>query len=449
MAYQPVQIKRATASQSKSDCLFSGIWIRWGTLTAAERLVCIVIILLPLWWALGIIPYLIFCLTVTVAAYEWYKYGKLRPLKPPTWAVKALIIYYFIDSIDIFLLYLDAHPLAVLPTTKVITRNDLVESILQILSFPFLVWYIQSHHVRVRLKVIAWALTISATQMLGVWLIIYFILGEPAYNPPLSAWGFLTGKKAEYSLAGPRIGKPNMLILYWPTAKAFGGVSRYYSFLHGPEPFGQFAAIIGIIALEVRNHIWSILLLISSIVLIGLSGTRNVWIAFPIILIIFCFSKTHRIGGTGLLLALMAAATFTVFSVPPITNEIQNIYLETKTYITEFREKSTEERSDIYEGTFEGIIDNPTNFILGNRVKKGHLGTHSFILGDLLYLRGLIGAGLFIVFLTALVRWLNSTGHQKPTSSFLIIVLLCLNFATMAQVPSSLWAILLSMMLKK
>ncbi|MGL5793734.1 MAG: hypothetical protein ACRC06_04885, partial [Waterburya sp.] len=46
--------------------LFTGIFLRWRTLTPTEKLVCANIVLLPVWWLVGITNYLFLCLSLGI-----------------------------------------------------------------------------------------------------------------------------------------------------------------------------------------------------------------------------------------------------------------------------------------------------------------------------------------------------------------------------------------------
>jgi hypothetical protein len=386
-----------------------------------------------------------------IAFCEWRRYGKLR-LKRPSLVVLALVAYSAYDFAGGFLLFFDAHPLAVLPLDVERRPIDLIQSALSALSLPYLIWYIQSNNVKVRLPVVAWAFSVSVVQMLAVWLVIQFVFPNAFSNPPRTLWAMLSGKSAQYVRGA---GETNYLVLYG-TDQAVGGLSRFYAFFHRPETFALFIGVVGILALDIKNRLWSVLLFIASVFLIGLSGTRAVWIAFPVILFTSFWITTGKARRSWLIFALIATMSFVTLSVPPATNLIFNTFTDTATSIAEFRENSTEDRGAAYAGTLERILDNPPNFIFGYVVSGPtvpgtgiEIGSHSFILGSLLYKGGLISTGLFLTFWASLVMWLYRTRISRPACCFLILLLLTITFATMLLSYVAPMAILLSMLLHR
>jgi len=432
--------------------LFSGIWIRWRTLNAAERLICAIIVLMPLWWILGLVRYILDFAAVGIAFYEWRRYGAIR-LKRPSIVVIALFAYYAYEYVGGLLLFFDAHPLATLPPDTIRQPLDLVQSTTNFF-FPGLIWYIQSNNVRVRLPAVAWACSVSVVQNLAVWLFVHFVMAEATYNAPPTLLGLLTGKTAEYARG---IGNASYLVLYWPNDNAFGGMARFYSFFYHPELFGLFVAVIGLLALDIKNRLWSLLLFSSSVFLIGLSGTRAVWVAFPVALVIRFLFVTGRFGGPQLILTLMAVMSFATFSLPPVTNLVLDRYTNTATSVANFRAQSTSDRLAGYQATLEGVLDDPVNFVLGHEVKGPRptalgagveIGSHSFLLGSLLYQGGLFATGLFMTFWASLIMWLYRTRAGRPVCCFLILLFLSITFVTMLLGYIAPLAILLSMVLR-
>lgn len=451
----------SSALKAENDSLFSGVWLRWSALSTAERLVCAIIVLMPFWWALGLIPYMIECVAAGIFLYKWWCYGEVRLKKRPSFAVFALFAFYTYQFLAALLLFLNVHPLAELSVDAL--RNpigpiDLFEYLLSAFSLPYLVWHIQSNDIRVRLEVVAWACSVSVAQMLAVWLVVHFVFSNAPYNPPRTLWGMLTGKPSNYYRGIG--GNSNYLTLYWPTDKAFGGLPRHYSFFHHAETFAQFVGVVGILALDIKNRLWSLLLLLACVFLIGVSGTRSIWIAFPVVAFIRFYFSTSKIGGRWFLFALTAMMSFLILSTPPITNLVFNTYTDTATSISDFRANSTTSRAAIYTGSLEATIDNPLNFIFGH-VTPGEtvytitagagprLGTHSFIMGSLLYQGGLVGTGLFMAFWVSLAMWLYRTRVGRSACSLLILLLFSLAFITMVYGYIAPMAIPLSMMLRR
>lgn len=446
------KLDQHTPFSAKDESLFSGIWIRWRALNEAERFVCTIIVLLPLWWLLGLVRYILDIAAAFVVIYDWWRYGKLS-LKRPSLLVIVTFAYCGYNFLNGFLLFFDAHPLAVLPPGTEKSLVKLAESAYSALLLPYMIWYIQSNNVRVRLPVIAWAFSVSVVQMLAVWFVVHFISGELSYTPPATLLGLLTGKSASYERG---IGNASYLILYWPDDRAFGGVPRFYSFFYHPEYFGLFVGVVATLALDLKNRLWSLLLFIASVFLIGLSGTRAVWVAFPVVLIVRFLFVSSKFGGARLIFALIAIMSFVTLSLSPISNLVLKSYTQTSSSVANFRQQSTEDRLAGYKETLKGVVDNPVNFVFGHVVTGDRptalgagieVGSHSFILGSLLYQGGLISTGLFMTFWTLLITWLYRTRRSRPVCCFLILLFLSVTFSTMLFGYIAPLAILLSMML--
>jgi hypothetical protein len=439
--------------QTKNERLFSGVWIRWSALNAAERLVCAVIVLIPVWWAFGLIQHLLPLIGLGTAFYEWRRSGTLG-LKRPSWLVIALFAYATYNYIGSFLLTFDAHPLAELPPDVTRAPTDLVElTLTTFFSLPYLVWYVQSNNVRVRLKVVAWACSVSVAQQLAVWLVVHFIFAHAYYNPPRTLLATLIGKDAVYERGS---GEYNYMLLYWPTDKSIGGLPRYFSFLGTPESFALFGGVAGLLALDIKNRLWSLLLFAPSIFFIALSGTRTVWIGFALVLFLRFLFTTGNVGGSRLLLTLIAIVSFVTLSLPPVTNLVFNTYSNTATSIGDYRANSTAERSAGYEETLERILEsNPANLLFGHEVEESNaaggvdIGSHSYILGTLLYKGGLVATGLFMTFWVSLILWLYRTRIGRPATSFLIWPLVSITLVTGLLGILGPMAILLSMILRR
>lgn len=435
-----------STSKLDEEELFCGIWLRWRALSAAERCVCALIVLIPLWWVLGIIPYLIFCTSAGVAVYEWQRYRTIR-LQRPSLAVIALLAFYTYQCVETFLLYFDAHPLASLAPHINLRLTSLVESILNIFALPGLVWYIQSHQVRVRLSVVAWAFSVSVIEMLGAWLFSQFVLDNAYYQAPRTLWAILTGKPKLYYRG---IGNSNYLNLYWHTDTAIAGLTRHYSFFYHASAFGHYVGLVGAFALDIKHRLWSNLLLVACAFLVGVSGTRTLWIAFPLVVLLHFLCSTTKIGGRWFPFALAAVVSFFCLSLPPINEWVIDTSMEMATSIAEFREASTESRAAIYIGSLASTFETPINFIFGHVVTgEGGLGTHSFWIGTLLYKGGLINTGMFLTFWFSLLVWLYRTRQNRPTCCFSIWLLFSLIFVTQFFNNIAPLAIPLSMTLSK
>lgn len=413
--YKPkFSVPKAPAAEN----LFSGIWIRWRALTVGERFVLANIVLLPVWWVAGLYYYMPLLLLLGVALYELRQHGELR-LKHPNLPVVALLAFGTYQLVRILFLYNEP---------RTVTITDVI-----IISFcpAFWLWYIHSNNIRIRMQVVAWACTVSVIQMIGFWLAIQFVLPETLFWPARlrTVLGLLTTKSD----------KTFYLLPYLPRT-VVDGVNRFSLFFLYPEFFGVVAGFIGLVALDIKNRVWSWLLFLACVFLIFLSATRIVWVAFPIVVglryLLSTFSKRRY---SPVIFALIAVASFTILSLPPGSNPI----LDTITYgvqsINDVRADSTETRLDIYRETWEGIQD---NFLWGYMSKgppislfrDSSIGSHSVILGSLLYQTGLVGTGIFTFFWISLFIWFYETRAGRPLIGFCVLLFYTLASPTLALV---------------
>jgi hypothetical protein len=235
----------------------------------------------------------------------------------------------------------------------------------------------------------------------------------------------LTGNGGGYE---PGEGLGNFLIPYRPQDISFAKLVRWSFFFIIPENLALASGFIILLSLDLKNRLWSMLLLAASVLLLLLSGTRSGWLAIPIVLsfrYIFTFSK---IWGYALPLALAAVLSFATLSVPPVTNAILDNYASKSEDVGRVRADSTQVRGKIYEETLREI---PNKLYLGHWIagpsvlpgfELGRVGTHSFILGTLLYRHGLAGAFLFLTFWLSLFAWLHKTREGRPLSSYGLLV---------------------------
>jgi hypothetical protein len=126
--------------------------------------------------------------------------------------------------------------------------------------------------------------------------------------------------------------------------------------------------------------------------------------------------------------------SFVTLSLPPVTDSISTFFEETTESVGEARADSTEVRNEIYKRTIERIPDNLIfgHWVTGETVLPGfdiaRVGSHSFILGNLLYRLGLIGTLLFIVFWISLFIWFYQTREGRPSVGYCLLIfytLLC------------------------
>lgn len=437
-------LKSLPLQKAEEESLFSGVWIRWRSLNSAERLVSANIVLLPVWWVLGLLNYLPSFLMVAIALYEWRRYGKVR-LKRPSLVVLTLFAFYIYGYIATFLLFFDAYPFVELPPHVVIEPIDFVESGFTF-AIPCLAWYIQSNNIRVRLEVVAWACSVSVVQMLLLWILVQFVFPGALDNPPRSVYGLLTGKSPEY-IEGA--GAKNYLLVYQE--------ERFRFFFNHYQAGAAFLGFTGIMALDLKNRVWSLLLLVACTFLLSLAATRSVWLALPAVVFIHFLFTVGRARGSWFLLTLIAITSFVTLSLPQVTDFVFNTYEATATAVDNVRPNSTDVRSLIYEKTIEAI---PDKLLFGHVVEGTSVtgspedtalgpGSHSFILGALLYKGGLAATAIFVSFWVSLIVWLYDTRVGRPLSCFLILLF----FSLISSVTILQWTMttgtLLCMMLRR
>ncbi len=415
-------------SHPPPEKLFTGIFIRWSCLTTTEKVVCANIVLLPVWWLVGIINYLLLSLSLWIVLYEWLRYGRLS-LKRPSWAVIALFAFYAYESIDTLFVFLDLYPSIDIPSDSVVSLNNVIKSGFQF-SIPFLVWYIQSNNTRVRLEVVAWACSISVIQMLLGWLIFQFAFPGWIDNPPRNLYAILTGKS---NFTPGDVGG-------WGNYLAFYDEERVRFFFGHYQAAAAYLGFVSLIAIDLKNRVWSCLLVAISFFLLILIGSRSVWLALPAAFLIRLFLTLVKWRLTALTFAFLAIFTFTTLSVTPVTEMIFATYTDTASAVANARAGSTEGRSKVYKATLEKIPDKP---IFGHKVEgppaRGgptvfvvnppRIGSHSFILGDLFYKKGLLGVGIFIAFWATLLFWFYETRSERPMCWFPILALFSLQSA--------------------
>jgi O-antigen ligase len=105
------------------------------------------------------------------------------------------------------------------------------------------------------------------------------------------------------------------------------------------------------------------------------------------------------------------------------------------------RAGSTEQRMEIYRQTWLAIQENP---LWGHGSRGGVIslsgadynlvGSHSVILGDLLYMNGWVGTVIFVTFWISLFVWLYQTRTGRPFLCFFLLLLFTLVSPTMAAV---------------
>lgn len=423
------------------DGLLHRIYIRWNALTLSERLVCAAIVLVPLWWLIGW-AYMLVMLAVGIAVYEFLQNGSLRLKRPSIIAVSAVAFgLYRLVSISL--------------NTSILTPNSILSQLNSWVCLGLLLWYVQSKDIRVRSQVIAWACSVVVVEMLVFWLVVHFGLGERDYNPPLSLFGLLTNKSERHI---PGVGNGNYLMPYFPEDKALAGLSRFCFFFPGPEAFALAVGFIGLLALDIKNRLWSLLLFSACVFLLLLSGTRSTWIAFPLIVVLRYLFVIVKNWGFSLLFGLIAIVSFVTFSIPPATDLLYSTYMNTVYSTGSYRQDSTEVRGKIYARTLDYILNEPDNLLFGRGV-EGHtvlpeyepakVGSHSFIIGTLLYRSGLLGTGIFIIFWASLILRFYNMRVGRPVCRLLVLLYFSLTFVVMELEGPVMLVILICMILNE
>ncbi|MBX2862946.1 MAG: O-antigen ligase family protein [Leptolyngbyaceae cyanobacterium MAG.088] len=426
--------------------LISGFRIRWQLLTLSERLVCSWILLIPVWWLWGW-SYLRVAIAIGIVIYTLRQERRLT-LKRPSALVLLMVVYGLYGLISKYF-YARYNTISLNP-------RELLGVLNTWFSPAFILWYIQSKDIRIRPLVVAWAFSVSVVSMLLFWCLIYFVFHQAEYIPPRSLFGLLTQKALVYV---PGAGNSNYLLPYAPKDHSFAGFARYYSFFHGPESLSLIISFILLLALDLKNRGWSTLLFGGSFFLLLLSGTRSAALAMIAVLSLRWLLKTGKSWRFPFLCALLAIASFTILSVPPITKVIFDVSTSTVQATGNIRQDSTEVRGLIYEKTLDAISNSPNAVFLfghvveGPTVLRGYepatIGSHSLYLGTLLYLRGIVGTGIFMSYWVALLTWLYQTRHGRPLSCLLMFIVFSITFCVMAFEPVVQYLILLCSMTRQ
>lgn len=415
----------SAANKVDSDRLFAGIWLRFSALTPGECFVCANIICIPIWWVLGLYEYLPFLLLAMVAAYEVWRYGKFR-LKRPLLPVIALLTF-------------GMYQLGRLLVLRVVYFQYGTINISDILILSFCpaiwLWYIQSNNIKIRLEVVAWACSVSVLQTIAFWVLLQFVIPETVFWPPRlrTVSGLLTGK-------GVGEANKNYYLLPFLARTLVEDVNRFSFFFIFPEFFAVFVGFVGLIALEIKNRLQSLLLLVACVFLLFLSATRMVWVALPIVIALrYVFVALSKRAGTQVVFALIAIASFITCSMPPATDAIALKFTGSIQAVNSVREDSSEVRFEIYRQTWLGILENPFWGYMSkgeaiSATSNSSVGSHSAILGSLLYRTGFIGTLMFTVFWVSLFLWLYAKGADRPLIAFTTIGFYTLVAPTLALV---------------
>ncbi|MGF1522025.1 MAG: hypothetical protein ACFBSF_06870 [Leptolyngbyaceae cyanobacterium] len=406
----------------KSEPLFSGLRLRWQALTQSERVVTLLITLIPLWWLLGW-KHVFILIAMSVLAYDVRQYGKVR-LRRPSLSVIALLVFCLYTLLSQY--FHSAYQ------NGSLSPNAILSPLNTYAGPAVILWYLQSHKIRIRWQVVAWSFAVVALLMVLFWGVIYFGWHQAHYAPPRSLYGVLTGKSKTYV---PGAGNSNYLIPYFSTDESFiPGFVRYVYFFPGPESLALIAGFISLLALDIKSKKWSILLFLTAIFILLTSGTRSVALILPLALIVRGLFTTRQAFGLWFLCALLATLSFTTLSVPSITNQLLETFTSTVEVAGEARADSTAVRGDIYQGTLDGILQSSNRQFLfgyvttGETVLPGYdparIGSHSFWLGTLLYRSGVVGTLIFIIFWISLIGYVYQHASDKPIVCRLMFIML-------------------------
>jgi hypothetical protein len=392
-------------------------WIYWPALTVSEKVVSLNITLIPLWWISGLYPYWPGLICLGIIYFEWARHHKVR-LSQPTFMVGALLFFCTYQCIGLLLFAL---------ATKLVSATAMTRVAMFWFPPTFLLWYVQSHRIPVRFQVLAWACSILALEMLAFWVVGQVILGGGAYEPPRSLFSMLSGNASGSYHSGK--GLTNYLIPYLADDASILGSARWNYFFVIPELAAVVSAFIALIALDIEHQKWRIGLFAIGAFLVLMSGTRSVWISLPLII---ALRYTYAVGqkkGYLIPLILLAIASFCLLATPSVTQVLYEFYTQASASVSSYRGLSTDVRGDIYAQTIARI---PDRMIFGHWVRGESLlygselarvGSHSFILGSLLYRSGLVGTLLFLSFWTALAVELFKTRPVRPMFGPCIFVL--------------------------
>lgn len=411
--------------KTQNSQLFAGVWLRWQAITLGERFVCANIICIPIWWVLGLFEYLPFLLLAMVGAYEVWRYGKFR-LTSPQLPVITLLVF-------------GLYQLGRLLVLRVVYFQYGTINISDILILSFCpaiwLWYIQSNKIKIRLEVVAWACTISVLQIITFWLLLQFVIPEAVFWPPKlrTVSGLLTGK-------GVGEANKNYYLLPFLARTLIEDFNRFSFFFIFPEFFAVFVGFVSLIALEIKNRLQSSLLLVACVFLLFLSATRIVWVALPLVICLrYLFVALSKRWGPQVVILLVAIASFITFSLPPATNAIFGKVTGSIEAVNSVRADSSEVRFEIYRQTWQGVLEDPFWGYMSkgeaiSATKSSSVGSHSAILGSLLYRTGVFGTLMFAVFWVSLFLWLYATRAERPLIAFTMMSFYMLVAPTLALV---------------
>jgi hypothetical protein len=305
------------------------------------------------------------------------------------------------------------------------------------LGFCFILWHAENRGYKIRPTVVAWAISVLVIYMLVFWFGAQIVFGGNTFQPPRALIANILDKGEQYV---PGSGTANYLIPYWPEDKLPFGLARFSFFFPVPEDLALICGFVCLIALEIKKPAWRWSLFSSGVFLLFVSGTRSNWIVLPTILVLRFFIVAGKIWGPALIFSLIAMVSFISLSMPAITDQLVSTFVGTTEATGNFRRDSTDVRNKIYQRTWDAIVTEPDNLLLGRGVPgptvlpgyaPAKIGSHSFILGSLLYRQGIVGTTLFLCFWVALINYLYRTRMRRPILCLLVPIYMTLTFAVM------------------
>ncbi|MEM8715228.1 MAG: O-antigen ligase family protein [Cyanobacteria bacterium P01_A01_bin.3] len=393
-------------------------------LTREEWFACLSIVALPVWWIAGLLYYLPSLLLAAVLGRELWATQRIQ------WSRPHLAVLFLLG----FGCYQVGHLLAISADL-----SDLVRAIVTTFIPAGWIWYIQSRAVRLRLPVIAAALSLLMLEMLALVALLELPTAQQMFWPSSipTLYAIALGKTSE-------INASFYLVPYWPHGN--GSLFRYVLYFIYPELLGLISGAIACVALDIRpidrrTAVWKWSMFALALLFILLSGTRIVMAAMlPILGLRWLWSNWHRRSFRTLAFTAAAIMAFGLLVLPSGHEFLASHVTGTLTSANEFRADSSSLREEIYRQTWRAFVDNP---IWGYAVKGESvdpyisfavLGSHSFILGNLLYTNGLAGSSLFVSFWALILRWLYRTNAMQLSSPLCICGLYSLASITMSGV---------------
>ncbi len=405
-------------SQGENQLFHNGL-IRWQALTGAERFVGLAIVLAPVWWFISW-SYMPLFMTIGLFAYHLVRHKQLG-LTRPSLSVVALLLFTGYLIVLYRLRVPDVGPAGII-------------GLLQMWgTATALLWYVQSQKIRIRLTILAWAFSVVVLEAVLYWLFARFVLGEPFFIPSPNLIATFLGNTTFRSTQLGAVG--NFLNPYNPSVRGPGGLVRYTFFFQHPTISSQVFAFAVLIALDLKNRLWSSTVIGASAFLILVCQSRNVWLVLPIVVLVHWLITTGKTRGLSALMAALAIVSFVTLSIPQVTEKLADRVTTTAEATGNLRKDSTDVRRDIYIKTWASILTEPP--VIGHAVpgeevvpgyEFGRVGTESFILGTV-YRAGFLGTGMFLVFLISFLAWLWRTRDDRPLCCFLMLLLLALSSA--------------------